>query len=68
LLNASLYLGVSLEVGNAWQNSGDISFSNSLTAGSVFVGADTFIGPVYLAGGLAEGGNSALYLFVGRPF
>jgi NTE family protein len=68
LLNASLYLGASLEVGNAWQNSSDISLSNSLLAGSLFVGADTFIGPVYFAGGLAEGGHSALYLFVGRPF
>lgn len=68
LLDASLYLGASLEMGNAWQNSDDISFSNSRTAGSLFVGADTFIGPIYLAGGLAEGGHSALYLFVGRPF
>jgi NTE family protein len=68
LLDASLYYGASLEIGNAWQNSDDISFSNSRTAGALFVGADTFIGPVYLAGGLAEGGHSALYLFVGRPF
>jgi NTE family protein len=68
LLEASLYFGASLEVGNAWQNSNDVSLSNSLLAGSLFVGADTFIGPVYLAGGLAEGGNTALYLFVGRPF
>jgi len=68
LLEASLYVGGSLELGNAWQDSTDISFSNTLLAGSIFVGADTFIGPVYFAGGLAEGGNSALYLFVGRPF
>ena len=51
----------------AWQNSDDISFSNSIFAGSVFFGMDTFIGPVYFAGGLAEGGHSALYLFIGRP-
>ena len=68
LLDASLYLGGSLEIGNAWQDSSDISLSNALLAGSLFVGADTFIGPVYFAGGLAEGGNSASYLFVGRPF
>ena len=68
LLEASLYVGGSLEIGNAWQNSDDISLSNSLLAGALFVGADTFIGPVYLAGGLAEGGHSALYLFIGRPF
>jgi NTE family protein len=67
-LSASLYFGGSLEVGNAWQDSDDVSFGNTVTAGSLFVGADTFIGPVYLAGGLAEGGNSALYLYVGRPF
>ena len=68
LLDASLYLGGSLELGNAWQNSSEVKFSNSLFAGSLFLGADTFIGPVYLAGGLAEGGNSAFYLFIGRPF
>jgi hypothetical protein len=33
---------------------------------SVFVGADTVIGPLYLAAGYAEGGNYALYLFLGR--
>jgi len=68
LLNATLYVGASIEAGNAWQNSSDVSFKNSLFAGSLFVGADTFIGPVYFAGGLAEGGHSALYLFVGRPY
>ena len=67
-LNASLYVGGSLEVGNAWQNSSAISLSNTLTAGSLFIGADTFIGPVYFAGGLAEGGHTAMYLYVGRPF
>ena len=68
LLDASLYIGGSLEIGNAWQNSSDISLSNSLLAGALFVGADTFIGPVYFAGGLAEGGHSAMYLFIGRPY
>ncbi len=68
LLDASLYFGGSLELGNAWQNSSEVKFSNSLFAGSLFLGADTFVGPVYLAGGLAEGGNSAFYLFIGRPF
>ncbi len=68
MLDTPLFVGASLELGNAWQDSSDISFSNSLLAGSVFAGLDTIIGPVYLAGGLAEGGNSAFYLFIGRPF
>ncbi len=57
-----------MELGNAWQNSSEVKFSNSLFAGSLFLGADTIIGPVYLAGGLAEGGHSAMYLFIGQPF
>ena len=68
LLDAALYVGGSVELGNAWQNSSEVKLGNSLFAGSLFLGADTFIGPVYLAGGLAEGGRSALYLYVGRPF
>ena len=67
-LEASLYIGGSLELGNAWQTTNEVKLDNTLTAGSLFVGADTFIGPVYLAGGLAEGGNSAFYLYLGRPF
>ena len=66
-LRATLYVGGSLELGGAWQDSDEVSFDSSIFAGSLFVGMDTFIGPVYFAGGLAEGGNSALYLFVGRP-
>ena len=67
-LDATIYFGGSLELGNAWQDSGDASFSNSILAGALFLGADTFIGPVYFAGGYAQGGNTAMYLFVGRPF
>jgi len=68
LLDASLYVGGSVELGNAWQNSSEVKLSNSLFAGSLFLGADTFVGPIYLAAGLAEGGHSAMYLFIGRPF
>jgi len=62
------YAGMSLELGNVWDRSSDISFSDSLFAGSLFIGADTFVGPVYLAYGRAEGGNGAIYLFVGQVF
>ena len=37
-------------------------------AGSVFLGADTPVGPVYTAYGYAEGGNRAFYIFLGRAF
>lgn len=62
------YVGLSLEAGNVFQNRGDINFGNSLYAGSLFVGADTFIGPLYVAYGDAEGSAKAFYIFLGRAF
>ena len=61
-----VYAGISLEYGNVFQNSDDIQFNNGLLAGSLWLGFDTPIGPVYLASGWAEGGKNALYLSLGQ--
>jgi NTE family protein len=66
-LGRAWYLGTSLEAGNAWQRHSDISFGNAQKAASVFLGLDSIIGPVYLGYGKTFGGDSALYLYVGRP-
>ncbi|MHB8910587.1 MAG: patatin-like phospholipase family protein [Syntrophales bacterium] len=63
-----LYVGGSLEAGNAWATRSDISFSTLQAAGSFFVGAETYLGPVYLAYGQAEGGHRSVYLYVGHKF
>ena len=60
-----LYLGASLEAGNAWQRRLDIDFASTIANGSVFLGLDTFFGPIYLAAGFAEGGRSNFYLSLG---
>lgn len=65
LLYLPMYLGASFEAGNVWQSRSDISFDSMRANGSVFVGFDTYIGPVFLAAGLAEGGDSNVYLFIG---
>ncbi len=62
------YIGASFEVGNVWDNKDDISFDSTITAGSVYLGLDTFVGPLYFAYGQAEGGRSSLYVFLGRIF
>jgi NTE family protein len=62
------YIGGTVELGNTWQDRSDISLDSSIFAGSVFIGVDTIIGPIYTAVGLAEGGQSALYFYVGRTF
>lgn len=67
-LDVPLYIGGSLEAGNVFSELGDISVGELIPAGSVFVGADTPFGPVFLGSGYAEGGNAAVYLFVGQSF
>jgi len=63
-----IYLGGSLEIGNTWENTDAIKLDSLLTAGSLFLGLDTPLGPLYLGGGYAEGGNGSLYLFLGQTF
>lgn len=67
ILDTPVYLGVSAEAGNVWQSRSDISFDTMAMNGSLFLGIDTFVGPVYLAAGFAEGGNKNVYLFIGAP-
>lgn len=63
-----IYLGGSLEAGNTWQNTDDIEFGNLVGAGSLFIGLDTFIGPLYIAYGVAENSHHSFYLYLGKIF
>jgi NTE family protein len=63
----SWYVGASLEYGGVWEDSADL-FRDGLVAGSVFAGADTPVGPLYLGYGQAEGGSNAFFFYLGRPF
>ena len=67
-LNVPVFVGTSIEVGNVWSSRHDISLDSARTNGSLFIGLDTLLGPVYLATGFDEGGGSAYYLFLGRTF
>ncbi len=65
---APTYAGLSVEAGNAWNDSDLVSTNDLRFAGSAFVGTDTPIGPLYLAWGWAEGANNTAYLYLGNPF
>ena len=67
IFDTPVYFGVSAEAGNVWQSRSDIGFDSMIVNGSLFAGIDTFIGPIYLAAGFAEQGQSNVYLFIGEP-
>jgi len=67
-LDVPAYAGVSVETGNAWARRSEMGLGSALTHGSVFVGLDTLLGPVYLGTGFGEGGENTFYLFLGRTF
>lgn len=65
LVEVPVYFGASLEAGNVWQTRDEIRFDSLVTNGSLFFGLDTFFGPMFVAAGLSETGESNFYLFIG---
>ncbi|MCG6939159.1 MAG: patatin-like phospholipase family protein [Gammaproteobacteria bacterium] len=63
-----IYTGFSVEAGNAWNRRADINAENTTLAASIFIGADTFIGPLYLSFGFNDNGQQALYFNLGQSF
>jgi NTE family protein len=63
-----VYAGGSLEVGKVGGSLVPGSQYGTLTSASAFLGLDSLIGPIYLAGGLASNGTSSFYFFLGRPW
>ena len=62
-----LYFGASIESGNVWQSRDDIDAGSLILNGSVFAGLDTYVGPLFMAAGFAESGETSFYLFLGDP-
>jgi NTE family protein len=67
LLGSGIYVGGSAEVGRIVDRVDSLGSPGTLWSGSAFLGADTFIGPIYLGLGLGTSGNWSLYLFLGAP-
>jgi len=61
------YLGATVEFGNVAENRGDL-FTDGILNGSVYLGFDSIIGPLYLGFGLAEGGRHTSFLSIGSIF
>ncbi|MEA2102380.1 MAG: patatin-like phospholipase family protein [Thermodesulfobacteriota bacterium] len=66
----SLYLGTSFEGGNVWDKRSEVNITakDMIFASSMFVGAKTAMGPIFLGLGHAEDNRTAMYFMLGHLF
>jgi NTE family protein len=67
-LTQRMYAGISAEAGNVYAIGDPVTVESLRAAGSLFVGADTVLGPAYLGYGYEESGQDAVYLIIGQRF
>ena len=67
LLGSGVFLGATAEVGWIGDRFDGLPSPGTLWSGSVFLGADTFVGPAYLGVGLGTAGNWSMYMLLGAP-
>jgi len=67
IIGSGVYFGGSAEIGRVSERTGSLSDPGTLWSGSVFLGADTFLGPLYFGLGSGGSGHWSLYLLLGRP-
>lgn len=72
-LDFPYYVGATLEAGNLYDKdnfttgtSSDMSWENTKQAGSIFVGMNTVMGPLYFAYGYHNSQRQSLYLYFGH--
>lgn len=63
-----LYVGLSVEEGNVWDIAESVELDDLVHSGSLFLGTDTDFGPAVLGIGFASGGESTVFLSLGKSF
>jgi NTE family protein len=63
-----MYAGFSLEAGAVYAANDPVTWPSLRRAASVFVGADTIVGPAYLGYGYSGDGSDVVYLIIGQRF
>lgn len=67
ILGNGVFLGASAEVGRIRDRVDNFPAPGTLYSGSLFVGAETFAGPLYLGLGLGNDNAFSVYLLLGAP-
>jgi NTE family protein len=63
-----IYAGFSVEGGQLWSERSDVNFDDMIASGSIYLAIDSPLGPLYLAYGLTNQSQQAIYLSLGWPF
>lgn len=66
-LTRGFFVGATLEAGNVWLDHRRVSLNDLRAGSSLFLGADTGLGPMYLGITSAPRGSTGLMFFIGRP-
>ncbi len=68
LFNWPLYFGASTEAGNVWNDLDEFAVNDLILGGTLFVGVESPLGPIFLGGGHNTAGRTSLFLFIGGIF
>ncbi len=68
LAQTPIYVGAVMETGNVWNRREDMSLNDLRWSSTLFVGADSPVGPLYLGGAIGDGGQASAFLFIGQLF
>ena len=68
VLDTPLYIGFSLESGKTWGYKEKVDFGKFHNSATVYMAADTFFGPFYLAFAQADDGENSAYIYLGEKF
>jgi NTE family protein len=66
VVGRSAQAGGTLEYGNAWQHRSDMSLSDGIWNGSLFLGFDSWVGPLIFGMGFREGGENVIFIELGQ--
>lgn len=67
ILGSGIYVGASGEVGRIDDRAFGLPSPGTVWSGSLFLGADTFLGPLFFGAGYGDNDRFSLYLLMGAP-
>ncbi|MCL1633960.1 patatin-like phospholipase family protein [Luteimonas sp. SX5] len=66
VLGRSAQVGATIEYGNAWQRRSDMAWDDGIFNGSLFIGFDSWVGPLIFGYGMKEGGDGVIFIELGQ--